>query len=78
MERRDRPYLILFMLPAAALFAAFFLLPMARLLAVGGSGPGGVATYAAIVTEPRYFRSLASTSPSACRIWRRGRKCARS
>jgi putative spermidine/putrescine transport system permease protein len=61
MERRDRPYLILFMLPAAALFAAFFLLPMARLLAVGGGGPGGVATYAAIVTEPRYFRSLAST-----------------
>jgi putative spermidine/putrescine transport system permease protein len=61
MERRDRPYLILFLLPALALFAAFFLLPMARLVSVGASGPGGLATYAAILTEPRYFRSLVWT-----------------
>ncbi len=61
MAQRDRRYLILFMLPAVALFAAFFLLPMSRLVAVGGGGPSGVATYGAILTEPRYFRSLIST-----------------
>jgi putative spermidine/putrescine transport system permease protein len=61
MERRERPFLILLMLPALVLFAAFFLLPMARLVGVGAAGPAGLAAYAAIVTEPRYFRSLAST-----------------
>lgn len=61
MERRERPYLILLMLPALVLFAAFFLLPMARLVGVGAAGPAGLAAYAAIVTEPRYFRSLVST-----------------
>src|SRR5215510_3069258 len=61
MEGRDRPYLVLFVLPALVFFAAFFLLPMARLVAVGASGPGGAATYAAIIATPRYFRSLVST-----------------
>lgn len=61
IERRERPYLILLMLPALVLFAAFFLLPMARLVGVGAGGPAGLAAYAAIVTEPRYFRSLVST-----------------
>ena len=61
MERRDRPYLIALMLPALTLFAAFFLLPMARLVVVGAGGTDGLAAYAAIVTEPRYFRSLVST-----------------
>jgi putative spermidine/putrescine transport system permease protein len=40
---------------------AFFLLPLARLVAVGAGGPAGAAAYAAIVTEPRYLRSLLST-----------------
>jgi putative spermidine/putrescine transport system permease protein len=61
MERRDRPYLVLLMLPVGVVFAAFFLLPMARLVAVGAGGPLGPAAYAAVVTEPRYFRSLLST-----------------
>jgi putative spermidine/putrescine transport system permease protein len=62
MGGRDRPYLVLFVLPALVFFAAFFLLPMARLVAVGGSGPGGAAaTYAAIIATPRYFRSLVSS-----------------
>jgi len=61
MEGRDRPYLVLFVLPALVFFAAFFLLPIARLVAVGASGPGGAAAYAAIIATPRYFRSLVST-----------------
>ena len=47
--------------PAAAVFAAFWLLPIARLTLVGASGPDGIATYAAVLTHPRYFRSLVST-----------------
>jgi len=47
--------------PAAAVFTAFWLLPIARLTAVGASGPDGVAAYAAVLTNPAYFRSLVST-----------------
>jgi putative spermidine/putrescine transport system permease protein len=61
LARRDRPWLIALMLPVLVIFAAFFILPMARLAGVGAGGPRGLATYAAIVTEPRYFRSLLST-----------------
>ena len=61
MQGRDRPYLLLLALPALVVFTAFFLLPMGRLAIAGGSGPRGIAAYAAIVTEPRYFRSLFST-----------------
>jgi putative spermidine/putrescine transport system permease protein len=47
--------------PAAAVFTAFWLLPIARLTTVGASGPEGIAAYAAVVTNPQYFRSLVST-----------------
>ncbi len=47
--------------PAAAVFTAFWLLPVARLTAVGAGGPDGLAAYAAIVTNPNYFGSLVST-----------------
>ncbi|HEX3479866.1 MAG TPA: ABC transporter permease [Kofleriaceae bacterium] len=47
--------------PALGGFAAFWLLPMARLVSVGASGPDGASAYLAVVTNPRYFRSLAST-----------------
>jgi putative spermidine/putrescine transport system permease protein len=42
-------------------FAAFWLLPMARLVQVGASGPRGLAEYLTVVTDERYFRSLVST-----------------
>ncbi len=47
--------------PAAIVFTAFFLLPLARLFAIGGSGPDGFAAYARILTEPRYLDALAAT-----------------
>jgi putative spermidine/putrescine transport system permease protein len=58
---RDRSYLVGLLVPALVVFAAFFLLPMARLVAVGAGGPRGIAAYGAIVTEPRYLRSLVAT-----------------
>jgi putative spermidine/putrescine transport system permease protein len=63
MPRRQQENLLLLVLitPAATVFAAFWLLPMARLAAVAGSGPLGIAAYAAIVTNPRYFASLVAT-----------------
>jgi putative spermidine/putrescine transport system permease protein len=47
--------------PALVVFSAFWLLPMARLVQVGGSGPDGFAAYFAVVTNANYFRSLVST-----------------
>ena len=40
---------------------AFFLLPAVKLLAAGAGGPDGIAAYAAILTHPRYLRSLVVT-----------------
>ncbi|MEO7741336.1 MAG: ABC transporter permease [Usitatibacter sp.] len=42
-------------------FAAFWLLPMARLVQVGGAGKEGFAAYFAVVTNANYLRSLVST-----------------
>ena len=47
--------------PAAAVFGAFFLLPLVDLFTIGCGGPAGFAAYAAILTEPRYLGSLVST-----------------
>ena len=47
--------------PALALFAAFWLLPMARLVKVGASGPTGISAYWSVVTNANYFQSLVST-----------------
>ena len=57
----NRARFALLTLPALVVFAAFWLLPMARLVAVGASGPRGAAAYAAIVTDPIYRSSLVST-----------------
>ena len=46
--RHETRRLILLLLPAGIVFAAFFLLPMARLFFIGGSGKTGWAAYAAI------------------------------
>jgi putative spermidine/putrescine transport system permease protein len=61
VERRETPYLLLMAAPAMAVFAAFFLLPMARLVVVSGEGPEGFGAYLAILRNSRYFESLFST-----------------
>lgn len=61
MRRFETPYLVLLMLPAGIVLACFFVLPMARLAVVAGSGPDGLATYASFLTTPRYFESLVAT-----------------
>jgi len=58
---RDRLRALALALPALAVFSAFWLLPMARLAMVGAGGEDGVAAYAAVITNPAYFRSLVST-----------------
>src|SRR5512144_1329789 len=58
---RDRYTLVALMLPAGAVFLAFFLLPLANLFVIGGTGSLGWSAYAAVLTEPRYLSSLVST-----------------
>jgi len=57
----DQRRALLLAVPALAVFAAFWLLPMARLFVVGASGPEGARSYLAVVTNANYFRSLVST-----------------
>jgi len=61
MGRGESGRLLALIAPAAAVFAAFWLLPMARLAAVAGSGPLGLAAYAAVLVNPRYLQSLIAT-----------------
>jgi len=63
MTRRNSENRLLLTLiaPAAAVFTGFWLLPMARLAGTAASGPLGFGAYAAILTNPRYFRSLVAT-----------------
>src|SRR5258708_33033132 len=49
------------LLPLAVVTAAFFLLPMARLVVTGAEGPQGLAGYLAIVVESRYRATLINT-----------------
>jgi putative spermidine/putrescine transport system permease protein len=58
---RLKTFVWLCLLPLAVVVLAFFVLPMARLMIVGGSGPQGLANYAAILTEPRYRATLINT-----------------
>jgi putative spermidine/putrescine transport system permease protein len=61
MQNRENPYLLVMVLPALIVGAAFFLLPMARLAVVGGTGKLGLKAYLAVITTPRYFEALVST-----------------
>ena len=56
-----RSFVWLCLLPLAVVTAAFFLLPMARLVVTGAEGPQGLAGYLAILIEPRYRATLINT-----------------
>src|SRR3977135_562629 len=56
-----KSFVWLCLLPIAVVTAAFFLLPMARLVVRGAEGPQGCAGYLAILTEPRYRATLINT-----------------
>ena len=47
--------------PLTVLLAAFFLLPMARLMLTGASGQDGLRAYAAILLDSRYRATLLNT-----------------
>lgn len=57
----ERRLLATLLLPAAVVFMAFFLLPLAHLFLIGGSGKSGWSAYAAVLVEPRYLSSLVAT-----------------
>jgi ABC-type sulfate transport system permease component len=61
VRRQEAPYLLLSIVPVVTIFAAFFLLPFARLLVASLEGPLGSGAYGAVLTNPRYFSSLVST-----------------
>ncbi len=62
MEKRELPYLILLALPVVIVALAFFLLPMARLAYIAGSGVDGLAAYTSVLTKPRYLESVIATT----------------
>ncbi len=57
----NRLYLFALLLPLAAMLAAFFLLPMGRLVVAGADSEEGWALYLKAFTEPRYLRVLLAT-----------------
>jgi len=61
LDRQDRLTLVALLAPAAIVFIAFFLIPLARLFVIGGTGALGWSAYTAVFTEPRYLSSLVST-----------------
>lgn len=58
---RLKTFIALCLVPLAAVVGAFFILPMLRLIVVGGSGSLGLQAYAAILTEPRFRATLINT-----------------
>ena len=61
MRRRENLYLLLMVLPALIIAAAFFLLPLGRLALVSATGKLGLGAYSAILTTPRYYHALLAT-----------------
>ena len=59
--RKEKFIHILFMVPITTVFAAFWIIPLAELAIVGGSGPDGLSAYTAVITNPRYLESLTMT-----------------
>jgi putative spermidine/putrescine transport system permease protein len=56
-----KTFVQLCLVPLAVVVAAFFVLPMSRLVIAGAGGSNGLAEYAAILLEPRYRSTLFNT-----------------
>jgi putative spermidine/putrescine transport system permease protein len=67
-ERRDNILLLILIAPAAAVFFAFWLLPIGRLMVLGGSGEKGIATYFDILINERYLTVLMITAALAASV----------
>jgi putative spermidine/putrescine transport system permease protein len=61
MRGRENRNLLVMVLPALIVGAAFFLIPLARLAVVGGTGRLGLAAYVAVITNRQYLEALVST-----------------
>ena len=57
----NKAFIRLCFAPLAVVTAAFFVLPMALLIATGATGPLGIKAYAAILIDPRYRETLINT-----------------
>ena len=55
---RETPLLLFLIAPAMAIFAAFWLLPIGRLVLLGASGERGLATYLEVLVTQRYLFTL--------------------
>ncbi len=49
------------LIPAFVVFVTFFLLPMAKLIVLAGSGEAGLGEYMTVIKTPRHFESLVAT-----------------
>jgi putative spermidine/putrescine transport system permease protein len=56
-----KTFITVCLVPLAVTVTAFFVLPMARLVATGASGDQGLRAYAAILLDPRYRATLFNT-----------------
>lgn len=58
----------LYLVPALTVLAAFFVLPVVRLLPASVSSESGLGLYLEIVTNPRYSTSIVSTVVLSCAV----------
>lgn len=65
---RETPLLLFLIAPAMAIFAAFWLLPIGRLVLLGASGEHGLATYLEVLVTQRYLFTLFLTAALAAGV----------
>lgn len=65
---RETPLLLFLVAPAMAIFVAFWLLPIGRLMLLGASGERGLATYLEVLVTPRYLTALFLTAALAAAV----------
>lgn len=62
MQKSEYSNLFLLSLPVGIFFVAFFIVPMAKLAVVGGTGEDGLSAYLTLLTVPRHFESMVATT----------------